>query len=123
MPGSSNWYVPDIAVVPAAAAKDTGALLPADTLLVVEGTSEPNAETGRVVKRKRYAEYGAPPLYLLVGRQERSVPQRPAKSTFSPSSRHLPAPRAGRRQETEAKSSVINRSGRGRRRSVRNYSS
>lgn len=60
--------------MPATAAEDTGALLPADTLLVVEGTSESNAETDRVVKRKRYAEYGAPPLYLLVGRQERSVP-------------------------------------------------
>lgn len=46
---------------------------------------------------------------------------RPAKSTFSPSSRHLPAPRAGRRRETEAKSSVINRGGRGGRRSVRIY--
>ncbi|WP_331756641.1 Uma2 family endonuclease [Streptomyces decoyicus] len=72
LPGSSNWYVPDIAVVPAAAAKGAGALLPADTLLVVEVTSESNAETDRVVKRKRYAEYGAP-LYLLVDRQERSV--------------------------------------------------
>lgn len=72
LPGSSNWYVPDLAVVPAAAAKGAGALLPADTLLVVEVTSESNAETDRVVKRKRYAEYGAP-LYLLVDRQERSV--------------------------------------------------
>ncbi|MCZ1010510.1 Uma2 family endonuclease [Streptomyces lydicus] len=72
LPGSSNWYVPDIAVVPAAAAKGAGALLPADTLLVVEVTSESNAETDRVVKRRRYAEYGAP-LYLLVDRQERSV--------------------------------------------------
>ncbi|WP_330479947.1 Uma2 family endonuclease (plasmid) [Streptomyces platensis] len=72
LPGSSNWFIPDIAVVPAAAAKGAGALLPADTLLVVEVTSESNAETDRVVKRKRYAEYGAP-LYLLVDRQERSV--------------------------------------------------
>lgn len=72
LPGSSNWYVPDIAVVPATAAKGAGALLPADTLLVVEVTSESNAETDRIVKRKRYAEYGAP-LYLLVDRQERSV--------------------------------------------------
>ncbi len=72
LPGSSNWYVPDIAVVPASAAKGAGALLPADTLLVVEVTSESNGDTDRVVKRKRYAEYGAP-LYLLVDRQERSV--------------------------------------------------
>ncbi|MGX1887823.1 Uma2 family endonuclease [Streptomyces sp. NPDC055287] len=72
LPGSSNWYVPDIAVVPAAAAKGAGALLPEDTLLIVEVTSESNGETDRVVKRKRYAEYGAP-LFLLVDRQERSL--------------------------------------------------
>lgn len=41
-------------------------------LLVVEVTSESNAETDRVVKRKRYAEYGAP-LYLLVDRMEKTV--------------------------------------------------
>ncbi|MEU7553438.1 Uma2 family endonuclease [Streptomyces sp. NPDC044571] len=40
--------------------------------LIVEVTSESNAETGRVVKRKRYAEYGAP-LYLLVDRLDKSV--------------------------------------------------
>ncbi|PBC87059.1 Putative restriction endonuclease [Streptomyces sp. KS_16] len=45
LPGSSNWYVPDIAVVPAAVAKGAGALLPSDTLLVVEVTSESNAES------------------------------------------------------------------------------
>lgn len=47
LPGSSNWYVPDIAVVPAADAKGAGALLPDQTLLVVEVTSESNAETDR----------------------------------------------------------------------------
>ncbi|MEV4918950.1 Uma2 family endonuclease [Streptomyces tirandamycinicus] len=72
LPGSPNWYVPDLAVVPVAAAKGGGALLPDQTLLVVEVTSESNAETDRVVKRRRYAEYGAP-LYLLVDRTERSV--------------------------------------------------
>ncbi|MFJ9854472.1 Uma2 family endonuclease [Streptomyces sp. NPDC101150] len=72
LPGSPNWYIPDLAVVPAAAAKGAGALLPDQTLLVVEVTSDSNADTDRVVKRKRYAEYGAP-LYLLVDRQERSV--------------------------------------------------
>ncbi len=40
--------------------------------LIVEVTSEPSAETDRVVKRRRYAEYGAP-LYLLVDRQQRAV--------------------------------------------------
>lgn len=75
LPGSSNWYVSDIALVPAGAAKGAGALLPSDTLLVVEATSESNAETDRVVKRRRYAEYGAQ-LYLLVDRQERGPVRR-----------------------------------------------
>ncbi|MDP9954232.1 MULTISPECIES: Uma2 family endonuclease [Streptomyces] len=72
LPGSSNWYVPDIAVVPEDLAKGGGALLPDQTLLIVEVTSESNAETDRVVKRRRYAEYGAP-LYLLVDRMEGSL--------------------------------------------------
>ncbi|MDA5281176.1 Uma2 family endonuclease [Streptomyces sp. Isolate_45] len=72
LPGSPNWYVPDIAVVPADQAKGAGALLPDQTLLIVEVTSESNGDTDRVVKRKRYAEYGAP-LYLLVDRVERSI--------------------------------------------------
>ncbi|MFJ5785623.1 Uma2 family endonuclease [Streptomyces hydrogenans] len=72
LPGSSNWYVPDIAVVPAAQAKGATALLPADTLLIVEVTSESNGDTDRVVKRERYAEYNAP-LYLVVDRQGQSV--------------------------------------------------
>jgi Uma2 family endonuclease len=71
LPGSSNWYVPDVAVVPRALAKEAGALVPDQTLLVVEVTSESNGDTDRVVKRRRYAEYGAP-LYLLVDRQERA---------------------------------------------------
>lgn len=72
LPGSQNWFVPDLAVVPAKTAKGAGALLPDQTLLVVEVTSISNGDTDRVVKRKRYAEYGAP-LYLLVDRQEQSV--------------------------------------------------
>ncbi|MFJ5547212.1 Uma2 family endonuclease [Streptomyces sp. NPDC093225] len=72
LPDSPNWYIPDIAVVPEELAKDDEPLLPDQTLLVVEVTSKSNAETDRVVKRKRYAEYGAP-LYLLVDRQEGSV--------------------------------------------------
>ncbi|WP_035846537.1 Uma2 family endonuclease [Kitasatospora azatica] len=71
LPGSSNWYIPDIAVVPRALAKEAGSLLPDQTLLVVEVTSDSNGDTDRVVKRRRYAEYGAP-LYLLVDRQERA---------------------------------------------------
>ncbi|MFI0777112.1 Uma2 family endonuclease [Streptomyces sp. NPDC021212] len=71
LPGSSNWYVPDLAVVPRELAKGGGALLPDQTLLVVEITSDSNGDTDRIVKRRRYAEYGAP-LYLLVDRQERT---------------------------------------------------
>ncbi len=72
LPGSSNWYIPDIAVVPEELAKGGSALLPDQTLLIVEVTSESNAETDRGVKRRRYTEYGAP-LYLLVDRVDRCV--------------------------------------------------
>lgn len=71
LPGSSNWYIPDLAVVPRDLTKGAGALLPDQTLLVVEVTSESNGDTDRVAKRLRYAEYGAP-LYLLIDRQERT---------------------------------------------------
>ncbi|MEV4438354.1 Uma2 family endonuclease [Streptomyces sp. NPDC049577] len=71
LPGTPNWYVPDVAVVPEELAKNAGALLPDQTLLVVEVTSDSNGDTDRVVKRRRYAEFGAP-LYLLVDRQQRS---------------------------------------------------
>lgn len=76
LPGTSNWYVPDLAVVPKELTKGAGALVPDQTLLIVEVTSESNfvvgGDTDRVVKRKRYAEFGAP-LFLLVDRQERST--------------------------------------------------
>ncbi len=71
LPGSPNWYVPDLAVVPQELAKGGDALVPDQTLLIVEVTSDSNGETDRVTKRRRYAEYGAP-LYLLVDRQERT---------------------------------------------------
>ncbi|MER7849015.1 Uma2 family endonuclease [Kitasatospora sp. NPDC096077] len=72
LPGSENWYVPDLAVVPAdLAAKTEGALLPDQTLLIVEVGSPSNAETDRVVKCRRYGQYGAP-LHLLVDRQNRT---------------------------------------------------
>jgi Uma2 family endonuclease len=59
-------------VVPSELAHDdAGALLPDQTLLLVEVTSDSNGDTDRIVKRRRYAEYGAP-LYLLVDRQERA---------------------------------------------------
>lgn len=69
LPGSANFYIPDLAVVPAELAKTEGALLPDQTLLVVEVTSPSNAGTDRTAKRKRYAQYAAP-LHLLVDRQE-----------------------------------------------------
>lgn len=71
LPGTSNWYVPDLAVVPRELANGAGALLPDQTLLIVEVTSDSNGDTDRIVKRRRYAEYGAP-LYLLVDRQQRT---------------------------------------------------
>jgi Uma2 family endonuclease len=71
LPGTSNWFVPDLSVVPRDLVKGAQALVPSQTLLVVEVTSDSNADTDRVVKRRRYAEYHAP-LYLLVDRQERS---------------------------------------------------
>ncbi|WP_030834424.1 Uma2 family endonuclease [Streptomyces hygroscopicus] len=70
LPGSSNWYVPDVAVVPEELA-EAEALVPDQTLLIVEVTSTSNGDTDRIVKRRRYAEYGAP-LYLLVDRQQRT---------------------------------------------------
>ncbi|MEV7579988.1 Uma2 family endonuclease [Streptomyces erythrochromogenes] len=72
LPGSLNWYVPDLAVVPGRVARGAGALVPGQTLLVAEVSSATSAKADRVVKRRRYAEYGAP-LYLLVDRMERSV--------------------------------------------------
>ncbi|MGW2250106.1 Uma2 family endonuclease [Kitasatospora sp. NPDC001660] len=72
LPGTANFYQPDLAVVSAELAKASeGALLPDQTFLVVEVTSPSNADTDRTVKRRRYAQYGAP-LYLLVDRQERT---------------------------------------------------
>ncbi|SCD96914.1 Putative restriction endonuclease [Streptomyces sp. SolWspMP-sol7th] len=62
LPGSANWYIPDLAVVPRDVAKSADSLLPDQTLLVVEVTSPSNAETDRVVKRRRYAEYRRPPV-------------------------------------------------------------
>ncbi|MGF6887998.1 Uma2 family endonuclease [Nocardia sp. GAS34] len=71
LPGSPNWYVPDLAVIPEELADGTGALVPGQTLLVVEVTSDSTADNDRSAKRKRYAQYGAP-LYLLVDRQDRT---------------------------------------------------
>jgi Uma2 family endonuclease len=45
-----------VAVVPEEPAKDAGALLPDQTLLIVEVTSDSDADTDRTVKRRRYLE-------------------------------------------------------------------
>ncbi|MFF2545245.1 Uma2 family endonuclease [Kitasatospora sp. NPDC058063] len=71
LPGTADRYVPDLAVVPTELAWHEGALMPDRTLLVVEATEPSSAETDRTVKRRRYAQFGAP-LYLLVDRQERA---------------------------------------------------
>ncbi|MFF2078434.1 Uma2 family endonuclease [Kitasatospora sp. NPDC058162] len=71
LPGTGDCYVPDLAYVPDELARTEGALLPDQTLLVVEATSAETADTDRIVKRRRYGQFGAP-LYLLVDRQERS---------------------------------------------------
>ncbi|MBV6696849.1 Uma2 family endonuclease [Kitasatospora aureofaciens] len=71
LPGTANFYQPDLAVVPAELAKTEGALLPDQTLLVVEVTSPSNGDTDRTTKRRRYSQFGAP-VYLLVDRQERT---------------------------------------------------
>ncbi|MGK5545382.1 Uma2 family endonuclease [Streptomyces sp. URMC 127] len=100
LPGSPNWYVPDLAVVPRELAKGGGALVPDQTLLVVEVTSESTGDTDRIAKRRRYAEYGAP-LYLLADRQERTCTlfSRPGELGYMKSdscrfgeSLHLPEP-------------------------------
>ncbi|MFH8788986.1 Uma2 family endonuclease [Streptomyces roseoverticillatus] len=70
LPGTSNWYIPDMAVVPEHL-EEADVVVPDQTLLVVEVTSDSNGDTDRIVKRRRYAEFGAP-LYLLVDRQERT---------------------------------------------------
>ncbi|WP_324605823.1 Uma2 family endonuclease [Streptomyces sp. NRRL B-24484] len=70
LPGTENFCIPDLAVVPAALAKTEGALLPDRTVLVVEVTSPSNGDTDRTAERRRHAQYGAP-LHLLVDRQER----------------------------------------------------
>ncbi|MFI6403347.1 Uma2 family endonuclease [Streptomyces sp. NPDC050548] len=72
LPGSPNWYVPDIAVVPEGLARDDNFVVTPDLTFWRSVTSKSNADTDRVTKRKRYAEYGAP-LYLLIDRQNREL--------------------------------------------------
>ncbi|MFI9238018.1 Uma2 family endonuclease [Streptomyces sp. NPDC053079] len=90
LPGTANWYVPDMAVVPEEL-EDAEAVVPDQTLLIVEVTSDSNGDTDRVVKRRRYAEYGAP-LYLIVDRQEHTCTLFSAPSRLGYSQTQGPLP-------------------------------
>ncbi|MFJ4184356.1 Uma2 family endonuclease [Kitasatospora sp. NPDC089509] len=68
LPGSANFYLPGMALVPDELAKTEEVLLPSQTALVVEVTELSEVYTEC---RRRYAQYGAP-LHLLVDRLERS---------------------------------------------------
>ncbi|WP_412075651.1 Uma2 family endonuclease [Streptomyces xanthophaeus] len=67
LPGTENWYLPDIAIIPEASARGAKSLPADEALLAVEVTSESNAADDRIKKRRRYGQYGVP-LYLLVDR-------------------------------------------------------
>ncbi|MFD7904979.1 Uma2 family endonuclease [Kitasatospora sp. NPDC059747] len=72
-PGTANRYVPHLAVIPAALARTEGALLPEQTLLVVEAVPPGCTDTSHTTskRRRRYAQFGAPG-YLLVDRGKRT---------------------------------------------------
>ncbi|WP_405015052.1 Uma2 family endonuclease [Kitasatospora sp. NBC_01539] len=100
LPGSPNWYLPDLAVTPRSRPADATPT-PERTLLIVEITCESTRHTDRVTKRDRYAEYGAP-VYLLADRHSRectvfSEPRGPAYTVVEGPHRfgtpvHLPDP-------------------------------
>ncbi|WP_331730516.1 Uma2 family endonuclease (plasmid) [Kitasatospora sp. NBC_00070] len=71
LPGSDNWFMPDLTVSSAGQAEEERTPVTDRTLLVVEVTSSSSAETDRVVKLRWYGRYKVP-LYLLVDRQRRS---------------------------------------------------
>lgn len=65
-PGRQGLFVPDLAVLPRAAVTGTGHHVPAgEALLVVEITSQGNANHDRIKKAHGYAAAGIP-LYLLL---------------------------------------------------------
>ncbi|WP_369696748.1 Uma2 family endonuclease [Streptomyces sp. XD-27] len=71
LPGTENWYLPDIAIIPEELARGAKSLSVDEAILVVEVTSESNAADDRVKKRRRYGQFGVP-LYLLVDRMDRT---------------------------------------------------
>ncbi|MGR7001039.1 Uma2 family endonuclease [Yinghuangia aomiensis] len=84
LPGTCNWYVPDLAVAPAHFFdEDAVCLVPDQTVLVVEVTSPMTSDTDRSVKRARYGAYGAP-LFLLVDRGRAcTLPSGPTRQGYS----------------------------------------
>ncbi|WP_432114159.1 Uma2 family endonuclease [Streptomyces sp. S1] len=68
VPSLLGMYVPDLLVAPEAALRGPGFFFPAsDAELVVEITSQSNANHDRIVKLQAYAT-AAVPLYLLIDR-------------------------------------------------------
>jgi Uma2 family endonuclease len=66
VPGQKALFVPDLAVLPLVAVAGPGHHVPADeALLVVEVTSQSNANHDRIKKAHGYAQAGVP-LYLLL---------------------------------------------------------
>ncbi|MFD5318199.1 Uma2 family endonuclease [Streptomyces sp. NPDC127098] len=91
LPGSLNLFVPRMAVVPQHLAETAGTLLPSQTSLIAEVASKFGGEAARAVKRRRYAEYGAP-LYLLVDLEVRACTlfSRPGGSGYAHAHGPLP---------------------------------
>ncbi|MFB7865340.1 MULTISPECIES: Uma2 family endonuclease [unclassified Streptomyces] len=68
VPARSGMFIPDLLVAPEAALREPGHYIPATTAeLVVEITSQSNANHDRIAKAAGYAMAGVP-LYLLVDR-------------------------------------------------------
>ncbi|KIF76379.1 restriction endonuclease [Streptomyces sp. 150FB] len=86
-PGRQGLFVPDVAVLPRTAVTGPGYHVPADeALLVVEITSQSNANHDRIKKLHGYAGAGVP-LYLLLdpwrsGRPTATLYGEPAGGTY-----------------------------------------
>ncbi|MFE7597064.1 Uma2 family endonuclease [Streptomyces sp. NPDC057494] len=79
IPARSGMYIPDLLVAPRAALMGSGHFIPAaEAELVVEITSQSNANHDRIAKAAGYATAGVP-LYLLV---DRWVPGGPTATLY-----------------------------------------
>jgi Uma2 family endonuclease len=68
-PNDTNFYVPDLFVVPAAALDGEGrGFAPSDLLLAVEVVSPSNPGNDLVLKRHAYAAAGVPEYWIVDGR-------------------------------------------------------